>query len=190
MQYNEPAKIGFLGVLNERGPKTIDAVRNLLQHNFERHWGFSMGVVSSTVRDLEEAGYVEATVDADGEYVHRITPAGEEHLRERIRGVFRDEDLFDFSNRHYVLITLGFLHHLPEDEQASVLDAVETQFAAELDHWTDVYATHERERDPVDDVVGYRRDLVRLNVTMLESLLEWVRGLEVKSPDGVGPDSH
>ena len=81
-----------------------------------------------------------------------------------------------------MLIRLGFLHHLPEKEQAAVLNTLEDRLVMEREQRVEIQQIHERER-PNDAQTGYRQDLIQLNITMLDALLEWVKGLNIHTLD-------
>lgn len=189
MRYDDLAAVGVLGVLAEQGPETLGGVRETLKHNFARYWGFSSGVLSPTIRELEEAGHVEASVretedagDIDAEeYVYRVTDGGYEHLRDLVREGLRDREDFDVSQRSQVMVRLGFLHHLSEREQAAALSAIADGLRAEREKWEEVRRSH-RERGA--EGTGYRGDLVRLNVRMVDTFIEWVEDLDIRTYDG------
>ncbi|MFB6304015.1 MAG: hypothetical protein ABEH47_02525 [Haloferacaceae archaeon] len=189
MRYDDLAAVGVLGVLAEQGPETLGGVRETLKHNFARYWGFSSGVLSPTIRELEEAGHVEASVREDEdaaadldaeEYVYSITDGGYEHLRDLIREGLRDRDSFDVSQRSQVMVRLGFLHHLPEREQAAALSAIADGLRAEREKWEEVRRAH---RESEREGAGYRGELTRLNVRMIDTFIEWIEGLDIRTFD-------
>lgn len=182
------AEIGILGMLNEQGSLSLAAIVDRLQHNFSKYWGFSHSVVSTAATDLGEEGHVALSTNRrEGKYVYQITPTGRERLRELIRTGFETDEIFEFSKRRDVLIRLGFLHHLPEEDQAVVLNTIEDRLITEREQWVEIQQMHECER--ADDAqTGYRQDLIQLNITMLDALLQWVKGLNIRTLD-VGTDA-
>lgn len=173
-----------MGILNEQGPLSLDEITNRLQHNFKKYWGFSRGVVSSAATKLEKERYIVLSNQCErDQYVYRVTPEGRMHLHKLIRDAFKTDEIFDFTKRHHVLIRLGFLHHLPECEQVAVLNTIEDQLAEERRRWFTIQRTHEQEHPDTAVQTGYRRDLIQLNVTMLNTLLEWVEEIDIRTLD-------
>ena len=183
MKPHDLAEVGILGMLNEQNSLSADMITDRLQHNFSKYWGFSRGVLSSAIANLKEEEYITLSINSEeSKYVYYITPEGKDRLHRLIREPFETDEAFNFSNRHHVLIRLGFLHHLPEEEQTAVLNTLEDRLAVEREQWVEIQQMHERER-PNDAQTGYRQDLIQLNITMLDALLEWVKGLNIHTLD-------
>ena len=183
MKPHDLAEVGILGMLNEQNSLSADMITDRLQHNFSKYWGFSRGVLSSAIADLKEEEYITLSINSEeSKYVYYITAKGKDRLHGLIREAFETDEAFNFSNRHHVLIRLGFLHHLPEEEQAAMLNTLEDRLATEREQWVEIQQIHERER-PNDAQTGYRQDLIQLNITMLDALIEWVEGLNIHTLD-------
>ena len=62
------------------------------------------------------------------------------------------------------------------------MNTLEDRLATEREQWVEIQQMHERER-PNDAQTGYRQDLIQLNITMLDALIEWVEGLNIHTLD-------
>jgi DNA-binding PadR family transcriptional regulator len=181
MKYSNLAEVGILGVLNERGASPLGEVQDVLQHNFGHYYGFSYGVVMPTVRELEKRGDVVSSSGTDGEYSYHITDSGRERLQELLLDALTDNEAADVSNHQYVLVHLGFLHHLPERDRTAALASLKEALRERREKWLEVERTH-ADAD-VGTNTGCRRDIFRLNTRIIEVLLEWLQEIEVRTLD-------
>lgn len=181
MKYSTLAEIGVLGVLNERGTSPVGEIQDVLQHNFSRYYGFSNGVVIPTVRELEERGDVVSSDKGGNKYFYRITDSGQARLQELLLDGLIGEDAVEVYNYQYVLVHLGFLHHLPEHDQANVLTGLEEALRERREKWTDVKRAHVHA--DTDAETGYRRAIFGLNVRLIDVVLEWLEEIEIRTLD-------
>lgn len=174
MEQRELAMLGVLGVLAEEGTATIKTVHTTLQHTFGSYWGVSTGILGPTMTRLEEDGHVELTLTGGGAY--RITESGYDRLqsllRESVDGLSRS------PLQPQLAMKLGFLHHIPLSEQREEIDALTDRLRTAQAELADVKSRHEAEVDDELDT-GYRGDLIRLRIFVLDALLEWLETIEI-----------
>ena len=169
------ANLGILGVLAERESASIRDVHDTLRHSLGRYWGASTGVLGPTMTRLEENGHVELSL-ADGGDPYRITDSGVERLRSLLREPL--EDVADAPLQAPMLMKLGFLHHLPLDEQRRELARLTDQLKTARAELVDLQSVHEAAVDDETDA-GYRFDLIRLRVFVLDAVIEWLDTIEI-----------
>ena len=174
MDQRSIASIGILGVLAELESATIRDVHDRLRHSFGRYWGASTGVLGPTMTRLEENGHVELSF-ADGGDPYRITDSGLEQLRSLLREPL--EDVEGAPLQAPLLLKLGFLHHLPLEEQRREIDRLTDRLRTARSELVELQSVHEREVDDETDA-GYRGELIRLRVFVLDAVLEWLETVE------------
>lgn len=172
------ASLGILGVLAEEERATIRDVHDMLQHNFGRYWGASTGALNPTMTRLEESGHVELVLDESGGS-YRITDSGVDRLQSLLREPI--EGISQSPLQASLVVKFGFLHHLPPAEQQQEIDALADRLRTARAELVDLRSVHETE---VDDNAGtgYRRDLIRLRIFVLDALVEWVETIEIDRP--------
>jgi len=73
---------------------------------------------------------------------------------------------------------IRLLHHLPPAEQRQEIDALTDRLRTARAELADLRSRHETEVDR-DAETGYRRDLIRLRIFVLDSLIEWLETVEI-----------
>lgn len=179
MKYSHLAEIGVLGVLNERGASPVSEIRDVLQHNFSRYYGFSNGVVVPTVRELEERGDIIPSDKGGDKYYYCITDSGQAQLQNLLLDGLIGEDAVEIHDYQYILIHLGFLHHLPEHDQVNVLTSLQEDLRERREKWADIKRTHVQAG--TDAETGYRRPIFDLNVRLIDVVLEWLEEIEIQT---------
>lgn len=174
MDQRSIASLGILSVLAEQESATIRDVHDRLRHSFGRYWGASTGVLGPTMTRLEENGYVELSL-GDGGDPYRITDSGLERLRSLLREPL--EDIEHSPLQPPLLMKLGFLHHLPLDEQRREIDRLTDRLRTARAELVDLRSVHEREVDDETDT-GYRGELIRLRILVFDAVLEWLDTIE------------
>lgn len=172
------ASLCTLGVLAEEESATVQDVHDKLQHNFGRFWGASTGILGPTMTRLEESGHVELTL-VDGVGTYRITESGFQRLESLLREPI--EDVSSSPLQAPLVMKLGFLHQLPPAEQRAEIDALADRLRTARAELVDVKSMHETEVDE-EHATGYRGDLIRLRIFVLDALLEWLDTIEIGRP--------
>lgn len=175
MDHREITTFGILGVLAEEESATIKDVRDALQHSFGNYWGASTGVIEPAMTGLETDGHVEVTL-FDGVGAYRITESG----RERLRSLLREpvDGLSSSPLQPQLVMKLGFLHHLPLTVQRDEVSALTDRLRTARADLVDVESLHETAVDEGTDT-GYRGELIRLRIFVLDALLEWLDTVEI-----------
>lgn len=178
MKASELAELGVLCVLNEEETLSKRGIQDKLQHNFSRYWQFSNGVLWPAVERLEDDGRLDRHVDQsdDGERVtYSITDDGVDRLQELLRKPM--DDIFQLHRRHILVMKLGALHHLPDDEQEEQLQRLQEQAQSACDYARTIRREH---AENVDDRAeyGYRRELLDLRIRILEELIDWIESIK------------
>ncbi|WP_254525713.1 hypothetical protein [Natrinema caseinilyticum] len=168
------ASLGILGVLTEKERATIRDVHETLQHNFGRYWGASTGVLNPTMTSLKNSGHVELVLD-DGGGSYRITESGINRLQSLLREPIKD--VSESPLQASLAMKFGFLHHLPLAEQRQEIDRLADRLRTARTELTDLRSIHETEVE--DAETGYRRDLIRLRIFVLDALIEWLETVEI-----------
>ena len=170
MQRDSVIELGVLGLLAERDASAAD-LQERFNHNFGRHQFVGRGRLDPTLARLRDRGYVTQAYTAEAG-----TCALTERGRDRLLALLREPvaAVDDPSHRPHFLVKLGFLHHLPADQQAEELRHLEDQFHEARNEWLDIAAMHREEVSAHD---GYRLDLVELTADLLDAQLKWVRRL-------------
>jgi len=178
METKELAEIGILGALNERGELSQSEMQKFLQDTFSEYWGYGSGVLSpATKRLIENNSIKRVTKGSNTKYRYEITSLGKEKLDEFLRSPIEERDLMNLSSRHQLVIKLGFLHHLPKDDQESVLNNMKSNLAERLGRWEAI----QEEYHASNTQTGYREDFVQLKIEILEAHIEWIEELDLKS---------
>jgi len=180
MQRDSVIELGVLGLLAERDASPAD-LQDRFNHNFGRHQFVGRGRLDPTLARLRESDHVTAVHTAEAGTCS-LTERGRDRLQTLLRGPVAAVD--DPSHRPHFLVKLGFLHHLPPDEQAAELAHLEDQFHAARNEWLDIAATH---REEVSTHDGYRLDLIELTADLLDAQLRWVRRLREDVEPAQGP---
>jgi DNA-binding PadR family transcriptional regulator len=183
MQHGDLAEVGVLGVLNERGPRTLDDVKRTLQHSFGRYYAFSTGVVTPAIQDLVDDECIAPCSD-EGQYRYRITDEGRKRLRRLVLDGLTADDVGDLKSRARVMIYIGFLHHLPEGDQAEAFESVSEALRDQRRKWREARHSHDAADEAAN--VGYRKEMVELNIQMVETFIEWLERLEIRTLDTSG----
>lgn len=174
MDSSELATLGVLGVLAETETATVDEIRSHLQHNFGRYWAGSYGVLLPALSRLtdEDADPAVERLTADSDVVYTLTDRGTERLRELLRTPV--EDVANPLSYPQLVLKLGFLHLLSEDDQRAELADLEDRFEQARNRFLELGEIHD---DGVEDRRGYRRELFSLRAMVLDDHLQWVRSL-------------
>lgn len=179
MEQRDLATLGILGVLAEKERETVQNIHDTLQHNFGRYWGASTGILGPTMTRLEERGHVELKL-VDGTGTYQITESGGHRLQSLLREPL--EDVSGSPLQAPLVMKFGFLHHLPPTEQRHEIDALTDQLRTARAELVDVRSRHKTAVDDERDT-GYRGDLIRLRIFVLDALLEWLDTIEVGRPE-------
>ncbi|AGB32952.1 hypothetical protein C488_09896 [Natrinema pellirubrum DSM 15624] len=175
MESNQFAELGVLGVLAEE-PADTETVRERLRHNFSRYWTAGYGALEPTVERLREVGHVTAVTSVTEagrrETEYAITDNGRERLRTLLNEPIPDDEIPMGGPR--LVLTIGFLHHLPTDERRDRLAALIDRFERARSRWHDVKATHE---ETLAEPTGYRRDLQDLAIRLVDTYCQWLTEL-------------
>jgi len=177
MKPDSVIELGVLGLLAERDDSAA-ALQERFNHNFGRHQFVGRGRLDPTLARLRDRGHVTDIHTAEAGTCS-ITERGRDRLQTLLREPVTAVD--DPSHHPHFLVKLGFLHHLPADEQAAELAHLEDQFHAARDEWLDIAAMH---REEVSTHEGYRLELVELTADLLDAQLRWVQRLR----DDVEPE--
>jgi DNA-binding PadR family transcriptional regulator len=163
--------LGILGVLAEDEAATVDRIQDRLQHSFGRYWTSSYGVLLPTLSRLTERTppLVEAD-EGERDTAYRITERGRERFGELLREPI--ESVGDPMAYPAFVLKLGFLHHLPADDQRTELAALEDRFRQARDRYLDLEDRHE---SALEERRGYRRELLSLRAMVLDDHLQWIR---------------
>lgn len=174
MKQRKLASLGVLGVLSEDEFATVGQIHDKLHHNFGRYWGASTGILTPTISQLEEEGYVEP-VRTDREYGYEITPAG----RDRLEAILseRIDDISHPSSRPHLMLKLGFLHHLPVERQHDEIESLQDQLFEARDRLHTLEQRHEDESDSFGET-GYRGEMIGLRIGIVNALLEWLEDVK------------
>lgn len=172
-------EVAILGFLNEWNQSSIDTIYERLKHNFGPFWTFGYGTLLPAVSELEENGHVRLVADGeDGfpdakeEYPYAITDAGRERLRELLTEPLADIE--DPEQRYRVIIKLGFIHHLPPEEQAEEFDRLIDRFMSFRTEYEEIRDHHDPETMADFDRHGYRVELIDLSIEMIDTLVDWL----------------
>ncbi|WP_159900953.1 PadR family transcriptional regulator [Salinirussus salinus] len=177
MQRDSVIELGVLGLLAERDASAAD-LQERFNHNFGRHQFVGRGRLDPTLARLRDRGHVTEAYTAEAGTC-ALTERGRDRLQTLLRKPVAAVD--DPSHRPHFLVKLGFLHHLPADEQAAELAHLEDQFHEARNEWLDVATMHREEVPPHE---SYRLELVELTADLLDAQLKWVRRLrEEVEPD-------
>lgn len=180
MQRDSVIELGVLGLLAERDASAAD-LQERFNHNFGRHQFVGRGRLDPTLARLRDRGHVtEAYTAAAG--TCSLTERGRDRLETLLREPVAAVD--DPAHRPHFLVKLGFLHHLPPDEQAAELAHLEDQFHEARNEWLDVAAMH---REEVSSHESYRMELVELTADLLDTQLQWVQRLREEVEPDRGP---
>lgn len=164
-------ELGVLGLLAERDA-TATELKERFNHNFGRHQFAGHGTLGPTLDRLHEEEYLT------GAQEYTLTERGRDRLRTLLREPVPAVD--NPSHRPHLLVKLGFLHHLPPEDQAAELAYLEDQFHQARNSWVETLTMHEEEVTSHD---GYRVELIELTVDLLDTQLEWVRRLRESVAD-------
>lgn len=177
MKTNELAEIGVLGILAESAtPLSLKSIQTRLQRNFNQYWEYGSGVLLPTSERLQQDDYIRRS-STDSETKYDITPDGVTRLQSLLNRSIDVEDVMTISRRHQVIIQLGFLHHLSQDEQIKLLTEMEDQLQEQLDAW-ESRADTAQETEEGSLWCGYRRDFIDLNRRILEVHIDWIQNLK------------
>jgi len=124
---------------------------------------------------LEESGHVELVL-GNGGGSYRITESRIDRLQSLLRKPI--EDVSRSPLQASLPMKFGFLHHLPPAEQRQEIDALTDRLRTARAELADLRSRHETEVDR-DAETGYRRDLIRLRIFVLDSLIEWLETVEI-----------
>lgn len=177
MQRDSVIELGVLGLLAERDGSAAD-IQERFNHNFGRHQFVGRGRLDPTLARLRDRGHVTEAYTAEAGTCS-LTEGGRERLQTLLREPVAAVD--DPAHRPHFLVKLGFLHHLPADEQAAELAHLEDQFHEARNEWLDIAAMHHEEVAPHE---SYRMELVELTADLLDAQLQWIRRLR----EGVEPE--
>lgn len=185
MDQKKIAEIGFLGILQEHGPADVNTIQDRLQHNFQRYWGYSHGILSPTIDRLlanDNIHEIEvAKTDQNMGYAYEITDQGFNHLQTLLQEPLAEPDM---TQRTTFLIQVGFLHHLPPANQRRVIASFEEKLRQQRQEWKRVRSLHAEEIEASMARVGYRPQIVDLNIRLLTEQLKWLQGLEPERTQG------
>lgn len=175
MDQRDLADIGVLGVLEEAdSPMTIEGVQEALQHAFDRYWAYGHGVLDPAIDRLLDAQHI--TPEHTGRDAYRITDAGRHHLTSLLSQPLDDaQSAIELAQRHQLVVQFGFLHLLPEEEQAAFLDQITARLKDEGEMWE---ARREARMVADGGAVGYRNDLIDLSIRIIDEHLAWIQNLE------------
>lgn len=174
MKQRELASLSVLGVLAEEQVATLNQIHEKLRHSFGRYWGASTSILIPTISQLEDEGHLNATT-ADGNYAYEITPAGRDRLKALLRE--RIEDVSHPSFRPHLLLKLGFLHHLPKDEQHTENESLQDQLYETRDRLLTLESYHGDKRKPGASA-GYRGGLIDLRVRIIDTIIDWLKSFK------------
>ena len=185
MDASDLASLGILGVLAEEETATVERIRERLQHNFGKYWAGSYGVLLPTVSRLTEpdSGSEPAVERVESDDTYAITERGFERLYDLLREPI--EDVANPMNYPQFALKLGFLHHLPGDDQRAELAALEDRFEGARNHYVELRDLH---GDEFDAPRGYRRELFSLRAMVLDDHLQWLRSLRKPETANAGRD--
>lgn len=177
MKPSELAELGVLCVLNEEARLSRDGVKDRLHHSFGQYWQVNSGVLWPAIDRLEDEGWLDRHVatGADSKRVrYSITGSGVDRLRELLREPV--DDIFELHRRHVLIVKLGALHHLPEDEQEAQLERLQRRAEEVLENARIIHREHDI---CIDDGAeyGYRRELLDLRIRILEELIDWIESI-------------
>lgn len=177
MNPSKMADMGVLCMLKEEPGLTKAELRERLQHNFGRYWGAGTGVVWSSIDRLEDEALIERAAEGAGTDppAFAITDAGEERLESLI--LEPAEDLFHPMQRPMLMMKLGSLHHLPEENQRQVIDRFRDEALDARDRIKTIQRSHD---DAISDHdrYGYRRDMFDLRLRIVDEIIDWLEGLQ------------
>jgi DNA-binding PadR family transcriptional regulator len=177
MDPSKMADMGVLCMLKEESGLTKAELRERLQHNFGRYWGAGTGAVWSAIDRLEDEALIgRDTGDAGTEPpAFTITDAGEEQLKSLILEPV--EDLFHPMQRPMLMMKLGSLHHLPEEQQRQVIDRFRNEALEARDRIKTIQRSHD---DAISDHdrYGYRRDMFDLRLRLVDEILDWLEAIQ------------
>jgi len=172
-------EVAILGFLSEWNQSSIDTLYNRLKHNFGPFWTFGYGTLLPAVSELEKKGYVRLVADGeDGfpdskeKYPYAITEDGRDRLQELLGKPLAD--VTDPKQRYQVIIKLGFIHHLPPEEQVEEFGRMIDRFATFRGEWEEIRDQHDRETMADFDRHGYRVELIDLSIEMIDTLVDWL----------------
>jgi DNA-binding PadR family transcriptional regulator len=115
--------------------------------------------------------------DADGSQAYAITDSGRERLQELLQRPVAALD--DPTERHKLMIKLGFIHHLPPADRAGELDTLIDRFYGFRQEWTEALEAHDEATMAPFDAHGYRVKLVELSIEILDTIIRWLE--EIRS---------
>ncbi len=174
MEPNRLAELGVLGILTEESADA-ETVRERLRHNFSRYWTAGYGALEPTLERLREDGHVAAVTSVTAgrrETEYAITDDGRERLRTLLNEPIPEDEIPMGGPR--LVLTLGFLHHLPADERSERFAALIDRFERARSRWNDVKTAHE---ETGAEPAGYRRDLQELAIRLIDTYCLWLTDL-------------
>ena len=133
--YNE---LVILGLLMEGPRHGYELLRLIRERGMHEYINLAASSMYKTLERLQAQGHIEAHLERVGSRperrVYRITPKGEEHLRELLREAFhRVEPYYD-----PLYAALTFAKHLPKEEVISALEERRWLRLEELRHLEEV----------------------------------------------------
>lgn len=174
MNSSELAELGVLCVLNEEETLSRERVKDRLRDNFGRYWQVSSGVLWPAIDSLENEGRLERRVDTNDNaerVLYSITESGVDRLQELLREPI--DDIFQLHRRHILIMKLGSLHHLSDDEQEAQVRRLQERAKHALENARTTRREYaESGHDPTQ--YGYRRELLDLRIRILEELIDWI----------------
>lgn len=174
MNSSELAELGVLCVLNEEETLSREGIKDKLRHNFGRYWQVSDSALWPAIKRLEDDGRLHRDVDsnADGEWVlYSIAESGTDRLQELLREPI--DDIFQLHRRHILMMKLGSLHHLSDDEQETQLKRLQERAERARENAQTIRREHAERVDSRGEY-GYRRELLDLRISILEELIDWI----------------
>jgi len=169
--YNE---LVILGLLMEGPRHGYDLLRLIRERGMHEYINLAMSSMYKTLERLSSQGHIEAHLERVGarpeRRVYRITPKGEERLRELLReALHRVEPYYD-----PLYAALTFAKHLPEEE---VIHALEERKGLRLEELSHLEEVLEIVRDialkhNVDTF--YAQAVLRAGIKGLSAEIEWL----------------
>lgn len=180
-------ELGILGVLNEWEALSLETIHDRLQHNFGSYWTYSYGTLLPRVTQLEEDGYVDVAKGSDDSFpgdsvdgqTFEITPTGRERLQALLRQPLAA--LEDPTQRHKLMIKLGFIHHLPPDERTEELDSLIDRLHEFRREWVEALEAHDDETMEPFAAHGYRVRLIELSIEIIDTITRWLEDVRAEA---------
>lgn len=179
MSKRTAVEIGILGYLNEWDRLSKETIWERLQHNFGNFHPVGYGALEPTMKELEAEGYIQLATegeetfpDSETEHSYEITETGLERLHEKL--MESGDEPLTVSAIETRIFKLGFIHHLPAEEQAAKFRELIDDFQTLRGRHVEILDEHDVETMRPFDQHGYRVALIELAVALLDTIIDWL----------------